>query len=215
MEIGKLDKLQVLDVIENNLTYLPFTLTLLYKDSTFAALWLAYNQPPLPKLTVTHEPAMNIKVLTCYLLPQKGEQPITDRKAPSNKSCIGGTRVSFGQDGVKSPDAVVADEGEEHHASFGNFTRYDTPHPKPHAPKNRVSRNSGDFTNIVGQMANNNAADALEQAVPPPVVEARPLRSVLKRRPQSVISQVSAHELGGAQSQNENDGGSQFATVGF
>lgn len=31
---------------------------------------------------------------------------------------------------------------------IGRFERYDTPHPKPFAPKNRVNRNSTDLTNI-------------------------------------------------------------------
>lgn len=73
MEIGRLERLQVLDLIDNNLTYLPYTLTVLYQYKTLLALWIAFNQPPLPKLNVVHEPAMNMKVLTCYLLPQKGD----------------------------------------------------------------------------------------------------------------------------------------------
>lgn len=75
MEIGRLEHLHVLDVIDNNLTYLPYTLTVLYEYKTLSALWISFNQPPLPKLSIIKEPAMNMKVLTCYLLPQKGENP--------------------------------------------------------------------------------------------------------------------------------------------
>jgi hypothetical protein len=52
----------VLDVADNNLKYLPYTLTVLYQAKTLSALWLSFNQPPLPKLTTTNEPVMNIKV---------------------------------------------------------------------------------------------------------------------------------------------------------
>lgn len=72
MEIGRLDKMQVLDLTDNNLTYLPYTITVLYQFKTLTALWLSFAQPPLPKLTITNEPVMNVKVLTCYLLPQRG-----------------------------------------------------------------------------------------------------------------------------------------------
>lgn len=72
MEVGRLDKLQVLDLTDNNLTYLPYTITVLYQYKTLTALWLSFAQPALPKLIVTHEPVMNVKVLTCYLLPQRG-----------------------------------------------------------------------------------------------------------------------------------------------
>lgn len=65
----------MLDVIGNNLIYLPYTLTVLYQNKSLSALWLSFNQPPLPKLSTTNEPVMNVKVLTCYLLPQKDDDP--------------------------------------------------------------------------------------------------------------------------------------------
>ncbi|KAL3125223.1 hypothetical protein niasHT_008446 [Heterodera trifolii] len=61
MEIGKLNQLQVLDLADNSLQYLPYTLTVLCKAKTLSALWLSFNQPPLPNMTTTHEPVMNIK----------------------------------------------------------------------------------------------------------------------------------------------------------
>lgn len=65
--------LKVFDIIDNNLSYLPYTLTVLYQSKSLSALWLSFNQPPLPKLSTTYEPVMNVKVLTCYLLPQKND----------------------------------------------------------------------------------------------------------------------------------------------
>uniref|UniRef100_A0A914H531 PDZ domain-containing protein n=1 Tax=Globodera rostochiensis TaxID=31243 RepID=A0A914H531_GLORO len=145
MEIGKLNQLQVLDLADNSLQYLPYTLTVLYKAKTLAALWLSFNQPSLPKLTTTHEPVMNIKVLTCYLLPQKGaQQDAAARVSASNKSCVGGARVCFAGDARREEDDKIP---------IGKFERYDTPHPKPFAPKNRLSRNSGDFTGIISLSA--------------------------------------------------------------
>ncbi|KAI3419211.1 hypothetical protein GPALN_006962 [Globodera pallida] len=214
MEIGKLNQLQVLDLADNSLQYLPYTLTVLYKAKTLAALWLSFNQPSLPKLTITHEPVMNIKVLTCYLLPQKGVQQDAARvSSSSNKSCVGGARVCFAGDAQREEDDKIP---------IGKFERYDTPHPKPFAPKNRLSRNSGDFTGIISlstlpahhqkpsantspggtecQTMGKNAVNP-HGSIPPDALvasgmeESRPLRSALKRRPQSVISHISTPEL--------------------
>lgn len=63
------------------------------------------------------------------------------------------------------------------------FLGYDTPHPKPFAPKNRLNRNSGDFTQAVA----NNELEANKE-------ESRPLRSVLKKRPVSTYSVDSQNE---------------------
>ncbi|KAI3420784.1 hypothetical protein GPALN_014405 [Globodera pallida] len=207
-------QLQVLDLADNSLQYLPYTLTVLYKAKTLAALWLSFNQPSLPKLTTTHEPVMNIKVLTCYLLPQKGVQQDAARvSSSSNKSCVGGARVCFAGDAQREEDDKIP---------IGRFERYDTPHPKPFAPKNRLSRNSGDFTGIISlsahpahhqkpstdaspggmecQTTGKNAVNP-HGSIPPDALvasgieESRPLRSALKRRPQSVISHISTPEL--------------------
>jgi Leucine-rich repeat (LRR) protein len=74
MEIGRLEKLKVLDVANNDLTYLPYTITVLYEAKNLTALWLSFHQPPLPKLTSTYEPVSNVKVLTCCYLPQRDEK---------------------------------------------------------------------------------------------------------------------------------------------
>lgn len=66
-----------------------------------------------------------------------------------------GTRVSFGKEwapaGTTSPTAAASTAAaeDEDKIPIGRFERYDTPHPKPFAPKNRHSRNSGDFANLV------------------------------------------------------------------
>uniref|UniRef100_A0A915LHD5 PDZ domain-containing protein n=1 Tax=Meloidogyne javanica TaxID=6303 RepID=A0A915LHD5_MELJA len=192
--IGNLSKnLQVLDLIDNNLKYLPYTLTVLYKAKTLNALWLSFNQPSLPKLSTINAPITNVKVLTCYLLPQQ-EQPQKQSSQLKTSSCVGGARVCFAGD--------RAEEFEEDKVPIGKFERYDTPHPKPFAPKNR-NRNSTELSagvtlplsssrsekseaqNISGNKSN-------DQSV---IEESRPLRSVLKRRPQSVLSLISTSEL--------------------
>jgi hypothetical protein len=76
MEVGKLDKLKVLDVAGNDLIYLPYTITVLYEAKNISALWLSLHQPPLPKLTPTFEPTSNVKVLTCCYLPQRDEKSL-------------------------------------------------------------------------------------------------------------------------------------------
>uniref|UniRef100_A0A915NFK3 PDZ domain-containing protein n=1 Tax=Meloidogyne floridensis TaxID=298350 RepID=A0A915NFK3_9BILA len=207
-EIGRLNNLQVLDLIDNNLKYLPYTLTVLYKAKTLNALWLSFNQPSLPKLSTINAPITNVKVLTCYLLPQQ-EQPQKQSSQLKTSSCVGGARVCFAGD--------RAEEFEEDKVPIGKFERYDTPHPKPFAPKNR-NRNSTELSagvtlplssrseksevyflfsifkilllilkaqNISGNKSN-------DQSV---IEESRPLRSVLKRRPQSVLSLISTSEL--------------------
>lgn len=69
MEIGKLTNLRVLDVCNNRLSYLPFTINVLFN---LQALWISENQSQaLLKLSQEVEPKTGLKVLTCYLLPQK------------------------------------------------------------------------------------------------------------------------------------------------
>jgi hypothetical protein len=44
MEIGRLEKLKVLDVADNDLKYLPYTITVLYESKNISALWLSLHQ---------------------------------------------------------------------------------------------------------------------------------------------------------------------------
>ncbi|KAI6191426.1 hypothetical protein M3Y97_00226900 [Aphelenchoides bicaudatus] len=191
MEIGRLEKLKVLDVANNDLTFLPYTITVLYESKNISALWLSLHQPPLPKLTPTYEPTSNVKVLTCMYLPQNGENVLANR-VPS-KSCVGGARVCFSSQLGSTNDGSPfvhdeAEEDEDDKLPIGKFERYDTPHPKPFAPKNRLNRNSGDFT----QQALNKETVAAQEPVEQQ--ESRPLRSVLKRRPVSTYSVNSQDE---------------------
>lgn len=66
MEIGKLQRLRVLDVAFNNLSYLPYTLKVL---ENLKALWLSLRQLPLPALQTIELPN-KVKALTCIYLPQ-------------------------------------------------------------------------------------------------------------------------------------------------
>ncbi|KAI6210460.1 hypothetical protein M3Y96_00330600 [Aphelenchoides besseyi] len=179
MEIGKLENLKVLNVAENDLTYLPYTLTVLYDRKTLSALWISHHQPQLPKLTPTFEPVSHVKVLTCCYLPQSDRQ--SNPPHVSSKSCVVGTRVCFPKELIHTNEGetIMMDiEEDEDKIPIGKFERYDTPHPKPFAPKNRINRNSGDFTGIADT---NTPIDGVES-------ESRPLRSVLKRRPLSTYS---------------------------
>lgn len=78
-------------------------------------------------------------------------------KRASSKSCVGGARVCFAGD--------RQEEEEEDKVPIGRFERYDTPHPKPFAPKNRHNRNSGDFSGTVpplGPLDSSRNADKTE-----------------------------------------------------
>ncbi|EJD76579.1 leucine-rich repeat-containing protein 1 [Loa loa] len=125
LEIGRLENLRVLDVCNNRLNYLPFTVNVLFK---LRALWLSENQSQaMLKLQTEQDPRTGIKVLTCYLLPQSNSQLV--EQAPPNRSFIGGPKVHFGSD--------LEETHEDEENELGQFSRHDTPHPKPHshAPK--------------------------------------------------------------------------------
>lgn len=69
LEIGKLSRLRVLDVANNKLAHLPYTINVL---QNLQALWLSENQSQaMVKLVQNTDPKTNIRVLTCYLLPQQ------------------------------------------------------------------------------------------------------------------------------------------------
>uniref|UniRef100_A0AAF5PL35 PDZ domain-containing protein n=1 Tax=Wuchereria bancrofti TaxID=6293 RepID=A0AAF5PL35_WUCBA len=125
LEIGRLENLRVLDVCNNRLNYLPFTVNVLFK---LRALWLSENQSQaMLKLQTEQDPRTGIKVLTCYLLPQSNSQLV--EQAPPSRSFIGGPKVHFGSD--------LEETHEDEENELGQFSRHDTPHPKPHshAPK--------------------------------------------------------------------------------
>lgn len=140
MELGKLENLRVLDLCNNRLSFLPYTVNVLSK---LQALWLSENQSQaILKLQQDTDPRTGIKVLTCYLLPQQSASvhgtrrlallvvmsDFSDNNRVPNKAFIGGPKVHFG-------DMDGEPEEEQHVQSdaTGNFSRHDTPHPKPHA----------------------------------------------------------------------------------
>lgn len=154
MEIGKLSQLRVLDVCNNCLNHLPFTINVLYN---LQALWLSENQcQSLPKLQQTVESTTGLKVLTCYLLPQRNSGTsgiylliiiliIKHKKKQlffffletnnqlSNRLFVGGPKVHFvdlDSSFTEHDDDFDCNEGSSKFG-FGNFKRHDTPHPKP------------------------------------------------------------------------------------
>ncbi|KAI6243907.1 hypothetical protein M3Y99_00057800 [Aphelenchoides fujianensis] len=122
LEIGKLSHLRVLDVCGNKLSYLPYTINVLYE---LQALWLSENQSQaMLKLTQETDAKTGIRVLTCYLLPQQSAHPQdseASKPAVRTGEFVGGPKVHFGD----------SEEPEEGLKVVGNFERKDTPHPKP------------------------------------------------------------------------------------
>ncbi|CAD5228080.1 unnamed protein product [Bursaphelenchus okinawaensis] len=174
MEIGKLARLRVLDVAFNRLNHLPYTVKVL---EDLQALWLSVKQPPLPHLHTIDLPN-KIKALTCCYLPQLPDKgiPIVGDQTLENelsqygkeaKSMARGPRVVFSSSGA---DATYDDEDESQYKL--GLQRYDTPHPKPFAPKNRMNKS-------LSNSAKDPDTSAESQS------ETRPLRSVLKKRPVS------------------------------
>ncbi|KAI6191425.1 Protein lap1 [Aphelenchoides bicaudatus] len=134
LEIGKLSRLRVLDVANNRLAHLPYTINVL---QNLQALWLSENQSQaMVKLVQNTDPKTNIRVLTCYLLPQQSAnlQDAVNNKAPSSKNTefVGGPKVHFGDS--ETPEA------EENQKLIGNFERKATPHPKPAVQSSKLKK---------------------------------------------------------------------------
>ncbi|CEF70396.1 PDZ domain and Leucine-rich repeat and Leucine-rich repeat, typical subtype and Leucine rich repeat 4-containing protein [Strongyloides ratti] len=133
LEIGRLENLIVLDVSNNRLSFLPYTVNVLCK---LQALWLSENQSQaLMKLQTDIDPKTNMKVLTCYLLPQQSAPQSDANKLVGSKSFLGGPKVHFGDDEL--PD-------EDHVGDIGKFERHNTPHPKPHNGNTKVKKTTND-----------------------------------------------------------------------
>uniref|UniRef100_A0AC34GJ01 PDZ domain-containing protein n=1 Tax=Panagrolaimus sp. ES5 TaxID=591445 RepID=A0AC34GJ01_9BILA len=102
---------------------------------------------------------------------------------------VGGTRVCFSDDvpPLASEEEVNISQEDK---GLGNFERFDTPHPKQFGQKYQkalqAKRNSQDMTGMF-ENQNNIAASGTSEA-DENTVQMRPLRSVLKTRPQSTIS---------------------------
>uniref|UniRef100_A0A0K0DWJ0 PDZ domain-containing protein n=1 Tax=Strongyloides stercoralis TaxID=6248 RepID=A0A0K0DWJ0_STRER len=133
LEVGRLENLIVLDVSNNRLSFLPYTVNVLSK---LQALWLSENQSQaLMKLQTDIDPKTNMKVLTCYLLPQQSAPQSDANRLLGSKSFLGGPKVHFGDDEL--PD-------EDHVGDIGKFERHNTPHPKPHNGNSKVKKMAND-----------------------------------------------------------------------
>ncbi|XP_061166210.1 uncharacterized protein LOC133175097 isoform X3 [Saccostrea echinata] len=135
-EIGRIPRLRVLNLSDNRLKYLPFTITKL-KD--LQALWLAENQTcPLIPLQSDHDPDNGRKILTCYLLPQLGDD---DRPCDSGQ---GGDTDSFHAsmwDEERSRRQTIHFAFPEEDEEEGTLVRCPTPYPKDMREKIRHARN--------------------------------------------------------------------------
>uniref|UniRef100_A0A7E4VGW3 PDZ domain-containing protein n=1 Tax=Panagrellus redivivus TaxID=6233 RepID=A0A7E4VGW3_PANRE len=178
LEIGRLKSLRVLDIVDNQLEDLPYTLIVL-KD-TLRAIYITADRPM--KINVLKESRDKVtggKILVHYMLPQAHYAPPTD-----TKSTVGGPRVNWGSD---VPPAS-ANEGDrsgliDPDQSIDNaqpLERHDTPHPKNFAPKYQKMLQNKRLSREL-EAAGGDPADVPEVAM-------RPLRSVLKSRPTSTIS---------------------------
>jgi Leucine-rich repeat (LRR) protein len=115
LEIGKLVHLRVLDVCNNKLPFLPFTINVLYE---LQALWISENQSQaMVKLLPATDPKTKNNVLTCYLLPQQSAnlQGTASGKAAKNSEFVGGPKVHFGDASIEEPE-----EGLKLTGNFGN-----------------------------------------------------------------------------------------------
>ncbi|XP_006821778.1 protein scribble homolog [Saccoglossus kowalevskii] len=148
-EIGSLKELHVLDLSGNRIEYLPLRIA----QCNLKALWLSENQAqPMLNFQTEELEGSKKKVLTCFLLPQRG--PSESMGPPSYHSdddakqeivlhepleqhttenllrdSIGGdSRLSWSDHGA---DRVqFTDGGEIDSNKLSNFVRHDTPHPR-------------------------------------------------------------------------------------
>ncbi|XP_033640385.1 protein scribble homolog isoform X11 [Asterias rubens] len=128
-EIGLLKELHVLDVSGNRLDWLPIQLA----NCNLKALWLSENQSqPLLNFQTDEVGPQHLKVLTCFMLPQRGpSESMENLLAGSVATTEDDTnRVSW----TEKPEKAIKfdDEGVdfEEHERPSNFVRHDTPHPR-------------------------------------------------------------------------------------
>lgn len=130
MTIGKCENLTNLDAASNKLTYLPYTIRVLYN---IKSVWLSENQTQaIPKFSEKRDERTGIKVVTCYLLPQYDAldpSHYDHDRGQVNRSFVGGPKVHFHD---QQEDSTF-DESPE--VQLGNFERHNTPHPK--TPKHK------------------------------------------------------------------------------
>ncbi|XP_038051485.1 protein scribble homolog isoform X3 [Patiria miniata] len=129
-EIGMLTELHVLDVSGNRLDWLPIQLA----NCNLKALWLSENQSqPLLNFQTDEVGPQQLKVLTCFLLPQRGpSESMENLLAGSVATTEDDNRVSWTEKPDKEKAIKFHDEGVdfEEHERPSNFVRHDTPHPR-------------------------------------------------------------------------------------
>ncbi|XP_072175849.1 uncharacterized protein [Diadema setosum] len=127
-ELGQLRELHVLDVCGNRLDWLPIQLA----NCNLKALWLSENQSqPMLNFQTEEIGPQRLKVLTCFLLPQRGPTEGAEYGAFPDNLHVGALdtdQVNFAERGPSR--AMFADEVIDNEGKSTPFSRQDTPHPK-------------------------------------------------------------------------------------
>ncbi|KAG1674328.1 Erbin [Nymphon striatum] len=110
-ELGHIPRLSVLNISDNFIQYLPFSITRL---SRLSAIWISENQnKPLVPFQSTVDPETGQRVLTCILLPQIPREGSDDGNSELGQSASWENRqqpiIKFAGDGhiVDQPSALV------------------------------------------------------------------------------------------------------------
>ncbi|XP_077989669.1 protein scribble homolog isoform X3 [Glandiceps talaboti] len=121
-EIGSLKELHVLDLSGNRLDHLPLRIA----QCNLKALWLSENQAqPMLNFQTEELEGSKKKVLTCFLLPQRGP---TESMENLLRSSVGGD--SWSDHGGERVVVKFPYENANHEDKPSTFERQDTPHPK-------------------------------------------------------------------------------------
>ncbi|XP_035705006.1 protein scribble homolog isoform X3 [Folsomia candida] len=139
-EVGSCVKLMVIDVSGNRLQNLPFTIASL---PLLKAVWLSENQSQaMPNFNVDY--VFNEPILTCYLLPQIGAEPLNPQDGlPSTangvmRNAVGLPKLSPTDVDITARNTTVKfDDGSDDESSVNGaesestgFVRHNTPHPR-------------------------------------------------------------------------------------
>ncbi|CAH0382155.1 unnamed protein product [Bemisia tabaci] len=156
-EVGNLSNLGVLILADNKLSDLPMSILKLKKLN---ALWLSHNQSkPLIPLQVDFNVQQNVRVLTCYLLPQQkgGDEGVAENaySDEGTNSLKKNPKIRFA---INSPQDKV-----------GQLTRAPTPFPKKLRSLSKVAQkiNQGKSFDNPEVLENCiNASQSIESNVP-------------------------------------------------
>nr|XP_054756824.1 protein scribble homolog isoform X8 [Lytechinus pictus] len=126
-ELGQLRELHVLDVCGNRLDWLPIQLA----NCNLKALWLSENQSqPMLNFQTEEIGPQRLKVLTCFLLPQKGPSEGMDVLTDYDNLNIGALDTDAVNLEGRARMAMFADGVVDNEGKSTPFSRQDTPHPK-------------------------------------------------------------------------------------